>query len=54
MADPQDPEWPLKGAVIHFQQAQGLAADGIAGPDTIIRLNTLSGRPNIPRIGLPN
>ena len=52
--DPQDPEWPLKAAVIHFQQAQGLDADGIAGPDTIIRLNTLSGRPNIPRIRLPN
>jgi len=50
----KDPGWPLKDAVIHFQQSQGLDADGIAGPDTIIRLNTLSGRPNVPRIRLPN
>jgi general secretion pathway protein A len=44
------PDWPLKAAVVHFQQAEGLDPDGIAGPDTIIRLNTLSERPNIPRI----
>jgi len=55
LADPSgEPEWPLRAAVTHFQQIQGLDVDGIAGPDTIIRLNTLSERPNVPRIRLSN
>jgi len=54
LEDPTRADWPLQAAVTHFQQIQGLAADGIAGPDTIIRLNSLSERPNIPRIRMPN
>ena len=54
LEDPTQADWPLQAAVTRFQQIQGLAADGIAGPDTIIRLNSLSERPNIPRIRMPN
>lgn len=34
----------LQDAVIRFQQSQGLVADGIVGPLTIIHLNTATGR----------
>jgi len=33
-----------------FQQDQGLEADGIAGPNTLIHLNTSAGDQNIPRL----
>ncbi len=40
----------LRGAVMAFQRAQGLEADGIAGPETLIRLNSAAGLPDIPHL----
>jgi general secretion pathway protein A len=40
----------LRQHVLDFQRNNGLAADGIVGKNTIIRLNTLSGDPRIPRL----
>lgn len=40
----------LIAAVRQFQQKQGLTPDGIAGPDTLIRLERLTAPPGTPRL----
>jgi general secretion pathway protein A len=40
----------LTAAVRRFQIAHGLAPDGIAGPQTLIRLNNIVAMPGIPRL----
>ncbi len=40
----------LRNTVTAFQHSQGLDADGIVGPETLIRLNTVTGRPDIPHL----
>ena len=56
VADPEpgvfDPG--LTAGVRAFQTRYGLDPDGIAGPETLIRLNTASGSPDIPRLALQN
>ncbi|MGE5154309.1 MAG: peptidoglycan-binding protein, partial [Bdellovibrio bacteriovorus] len=41
---------PLTGALREFQRAKGLAADGLAGPRTLIQLHNAAGTPGIPRL----
>lgn len=43
----------LKQLVEQFQLTQGLGADGVAGPETLIYLNTATGRPGVPRLVRP-
>jgi len=43
---------PLADQIKAFQQATGLEADGIAGPNTLIHLNTRTGGTAIPRLRL--
>lgn len=38
----------LKSLVERFQRVQGLKADGVAGPETLIHLNTATKRPGVP------
>jgi general secretion pathway protein A len=40
----------LRQHVLDFQRSNGLAADGIVGKNTIIRLNSQSDRPDVPRL----
>jgi general secretion pathway protein A len=40
----------LRLHVLDFQRVNGLATDGIVGKNTLMRLNTLSGNPGIPRL----
>ncbi|MCP5448149.1 MAG: AAA family ATPase [Chromatiaceae bacterium] len=40
----------LRESVLRFQRQRGLEADGLAGPETIIELNTVGGSPDIPRL----
>lgn len=40
----------LRSALKGFQRSRGLAADGIAGPRTLIQLYNAAGRPGIPRL----
>lgn len=40
----------LRESVLDFQRRRGLQPDGIAGPETIIELNTVGGSPEIPRL----
>lgn len=40
----------LTGALMEFQRSRGLAADGLAGPRTLIQLNNAAGTPGIPRL----
>ncbi len=40
----------LRESVQHFQRQRGLEPDGLAGPETIIELNTTDGSPEIPRL----
>lgn len=47
-----DSEQPLTNQVKAFQQAADLEADGIAGPNTLIHLNTRAGNPATPRLRL--
>jgi general secretion pathway protein A len=44
---------PLKTRIIAFQQKQGLTADGVAGPVTMMRLNRATGVEE-PRLGQAN
>jgi general secretion pathway protein A len=48
--DPQLFDYPLQKQVLDFQRSRGLAADGIVGENTLIQLNTLSGRDDVPRL----
>ena len=49
-ADPQLFDYPLQQQVLDFQRSQGLAADGIVGKNTLIHLNSRSGREGVPRL----
>ena len=40
----------LRESVLRFQRQRGLEPDGLAGPETIIELNTVGGSPEIPRL----
>jgi general secretion pathway protein A len=40
----------LEDAVVRFQERQGLRADGIVGPKTLIRLDNVVGMPGIPTL----
>jgi len=40
----------LRQHVIDFQRSNGLETDGIVGKNTLIRLNSLSGNPGVPRL----
>jgi general secretion pathway protein A len=40
----------LTAAVRRFQTAHGITPDGVAGPQTLIRLNNVVGMPGIPRL----
>jgi len=43
-------DFALQKQVLDFQRSQGLVADGIVGKNTIIHLNTASGRAGVPRL----
>jgi general secretion pathway protein A len=49
-ADPSYFDNSLRQHVLDFQRGNGLAADGVVGKNTIIRLNSRSGSPGIPRL----
>jgi general secretion pathway protein A len=40
----------LEEAVLRFQEREGLRADGIVGPKTLIRLDNVVGMPGIPTL----
>jgi general secretion pathway protein A len=46
-------DWTLTGALRQFQRSRGLAADGIAGPRTLIQLHNAVGTPGVPRLMPP-
>lgn len=48
--DPNHLDEPLEAALMAFQTQYGLQADGIAGPETLIRLTNAANLPNIPRL----
>jgi len=43
-------DFPLQQQVLNFQRSQGLVADGIVGKNTLIHLNSRSGRDGVPRL----
>jgi general secretion pathway protein A len=49
-ADPQLFDYSLQQQVLAFQRSRGLVADGIVGENTLIQLNTRSGREGVPRL----
>jgi len=49
-ADPLVFDFALQKQVLEFQRNHGLVADGIVGENTIIHLNTASGREGVPRL----
>ena len=49
-ADPLDFDYALQEQVLVFQRSHGLVADGIVGKNTMIHLNTASGREGVPRL----
>ena len=49
-ADPLVFDFVLQKQVLDFQRKHGLVADGIVGKNTIIHLNTASGREGVPRL----
>jgi general secretion pathway protein A len=49
-ADPQFFDYSLQQQVLAFQRSMGLVADGIVGENTLIHLNTRSGREGVPRL----
>ena len=48
--DPLSFDFALQQQVLAFQRAHGLVADGIVGKNTMIHLNTASGREGVPRL----
>jgi len=48
--DPLSFDFALQEQVLAFQRAHGLVADGIVGKNTMIHLNTASGRDGVPRL----
>jgi general secretion pathway protein A len=49
-SDPLDFDYALQKQVLAFQRSHGLVADGIVGKNTMIHLNTASGREGVPRL----
>ncbi|MCK5382344.1 MAG: AAA family ATPase [Gammaproteobacteria bacterium] len=49
-ADPLGFDSALQKQVLDFQRSHGLVADGIVGKNTMIHLNTASGREGVPRL----
>lgn len=50
VSDPLDFDYALQKQVLVFQRDHGLVADGIVGKNTMIHLNTASGREGVPRL----
>ncbi|MDX2456473.1 MAG: AAA family ATPase [Gammaproteobacteria bacterium] len=48
--DPLDFDYVLQAQVLAFQRSHGLVTDGIVGKNTMIHLNTASGREGVPRL----
>jgi general secretion pathway protein A len=48
--DPLDFDYVLQTQVLAFQRSHSLVADGIVGKNTMIHLNTASGREGVPRL----
>jgi general secretion pathway protein A len=48
VSDPLDFDFALQKEVLAFQRSHGLVADGIVGKNTMIHLNTASGREGVP------
>jgi general secretion pathway protein A len=46
--DPQLFDYPLQKQVLEFQRSRGLVADGVVGKNTLIQLNSSSGREGVP------
>jgi general secretion pathway protein A len=49
-SDPLDFDFDLQKQVLAFQRNHGLVTDGIVGKNTMMHLNTASGREDIPRL----
>jgi len=46
--DPQRFDYALQKQVLEFQRSRGLSADGVVGKNTLIQLNSSSGREGVP------
>jgi general secretion pathway protein A len=46
--DPQLFDYPLQKQVLEFQRSRGLVADGVVGKNTLIQLNSSTGRDGVP------
>jgi general secretion pathway protein A len=49
-SDPLNFDYELQKQVLAFQRNHGLVADGIVGKNTMIHLNSASGREDVPRL----
>jgi len=47
-SNPQSFDYALQKQVLEFQRRRGLVADGVVGKNTIIHLNSVSGRAGVP------
>jgi murein L,D-transpeptidase YcbB/YkuD len=45
-------DYPLQKQLLEFQRSHGLVADGIVGKNTLIQLNSSSGREGVPVLQL--
>jgi general secretion pathway protein A len=52
-ADPAVFDESLRGQLIRFQESRGLTPDGVAGPETLMRLLATSHTESVPRLGAP-
>jgi len=48
--DPLHFDYPLQKRVLEFQRSRGLVPDGVVGQNTIIQLNSVTGRDGVPRL----
>jgi len=48
--DPLHFDYPLQMRVLEFQRSRGLVPDGVVGKNTIIHLNSVTGRAGVPRL----
>jgi general secretion pathway protein A len=50
VTDPLDFDYSLQQRVLEFQRSRGLVPDGVVGKNTILHLNSVSGRAGAPRL----